>query len=99
MKLCEYTMDKSSCEIVASVVHLSTYGFFSPATAADTVFGEVYSYLNPARPGEHPTFHVEVDAGLDAEYLIYNIAGSLVYIATDASPLKTITRGGNNPGL
>ncbi|MEW6041337.1 MAG: polymer-forming cytoskeletal protein, partial [Elusimicrobiota bacterium] len=41
--------------------------------------GEVYSYPNPAKNGQNPTFHIEVGLADKVEIMIFNIAAELIH--------------------
>jgi len=56
-------------------------------------FDEVYTYPNPARSGQNPTFHIETGAADRVEIHIYDVSGEHIFSKTVEGPAKTVDDG------
>jgi hypothetical protein len=77
------SVDRQAGLVRAQTDHFSLYQVMAstaltPAAGAALAFGDVYSFPNPARPGQNPTIHVEAGSADRLELRFYDSAGALV---------------------
>ena len=80
--------------VETEVDHFTLFGLFQEYSISRVLsFGEVYAFPNPARPGQHPTLHIEAGNAKRVEIRIHDISGELVHTAEVQGPAQIIDDG------
>ena len=98
-------VDKQAQIVRAKTDHFSLYQVFSgagPEVAAPAlgfVFGQVYAFPNPSRPGQNPSIHVEAGSADNIEIRIYDLSGELRGAASLSGPRNPFEYAWNVSGV